>query len=43
MRLAAPDTHEPARVMAESLLPADQVAAHLESERARIERHRVHA
>lgn len=36
MRLAEPDTHEPALRIAEGLLPADQVAAHQERERLRL-------
>ncbi len=43
MRLAAPDTHEPARVLAESLLPPDQIADHNERERARLARGKVDA
>ena len=38
MRLAAPDTHEPALRLAEALLPADQVATHNERERQRVAR-----
>jgi transcriptional regulator with XRE-family HTH domain len=36
MRLAPPDTHEPALRIAESLLPTDQVAAHDARERRRV-------
>jgi transcriptional regulator with XRE-family HTH domain len=43
MRLAAPDTHDPARLIAEALLPNDQVAAHAGRERARVNRRKVHA
>ncbi|MEP7112142.1 MAG: helix-turn-helix transcriptional regulator [Ilumatobacteraceae bacterium] len=43
MRLAAPDTHEPSRVISESLLPAAQVDAHNDRERVRVERRKVHA
>lgn len=38
MRLAAPDTHELTRVLAEARLPAEQVAAHNERERQRVAR-----
>lgn len=37
MRLAPPDTHEPALRIAEAMLPADQVAAHHERERRRVD------
>jgi transcriptional regulator with XRE-family HTH domain len=40
MRLAAPDTHEPARALAEQVLPTDQVAAHTVRERERLARRR---
>jgi transcriptional regulator with XRE-family HTH domain len=43
MRLAAPDTHDAARLVAESMLPADQLAAHAERERTRVHRRKVHA
>ncbi|MGE0879635.1 MAG: helix-turn-helix domain-containing protein [Acidimicrobiia bacterium] len=43
MRLAEPDTHEPSRRIAETLLPADQLAAHRERERVRLARHASHA
>lgn len=43
MRLAAPDTHEPSRLIAENLLPADQIATHNDRERSRVGRHKVRA
>jgi transcriptional regulator with XRE-family HTH domain len=43
MRLAEPDTHDSARLSAESLVPQDQLAAHTERERTRVARRRVHA
>jgi transcriptional regulator with XRE-family HTH domain len=43
MRLAAPDTHEAARAIAESLLSSDQLAAHSEVEHARVNRRKAHA
>jgi uncharacterized protein len=43
MRLAAPDTHEPARIIAESTLAPEQIAAHEERERRRIVRGRIGA
>lgn len=43
MRLAEPDTHEPALRLAESMLPAEQVAAHNERERERVNRRIAHA
>lgn len=39
MRLAEPDTHEASRVLAESLLPSEQVDAHKENERRRVAGH----
>lgn len=38
MRLAAPDTHEPALRRAAAILPGDQVAAHDDRERRRVAR-----
>ena len=38
MRLASPDTHEPARVLSETLIPPDQIAARRERERSRLSR-----
>ena len=43
MRLAPPDTHEPARKIAETLLPPDQIAAHNNREQARVARRKVDA
>lgn len=43
MRLAEPDTHEPALRRAESMLPAEQVAAHNERERERVSQRVAHA
>jgi transcriptional regulator with XRE-family HTH domain len=43
MRLAAPDTHGLALAVAETLLPAEQVAGHRERELSRIARHRANA
>lgn len=43
MRLAEPDTHDAAQVIAESLVPEDQVIAHTERERTRVSRRKVHA
>ena len=43
MRLAAPDTHEPSRALAESLLPPDHIADHNARERARLARGKVDA
>lgn len=42
MRLAEPDSHEPARALAEALLPPGQVDAHNDRERRRIARHPQH-
>lgn len=43
MRLAEPDTHQPAFRLAESMLPADQVAVHNEREGERVGRRAAHA
>ena len=43
MRLAPPDTHGPSQDVAETIVPAEQVARHDERERVRVERHRVSA
>ena len=43
MRLAEPDTHEPALRLAERMLPTDQVTAHNERERQRVGRRVAHA
>jgi len=37
MRLAEPDSHEPARAIAESLLPSEQIDAHNSREERRID------
>ena len=39
MRLAAPDTHDAARTVAESRLPTNQVSARREREAMRVDRH----
>ena len=43
MRLAEPDTHEPALRRAEQLLPREQVAAHRQGEIERVKRRPAHA
>ena len=43
MRMVTPDTHDPTRRAAESLLPGAQVAVHDERERTRVARRRAHA
>lgn len=43
MRLSPPDTHAPALAAAEARLPAEQLAAQRERERARLARHRADA
>lgn len=43
MRLAEPDTHEPALRRAEQLLPSEQVASHHQRERERVRRRAAHA
>ena len=43
MRLAEPDTHDAARLSAESMMPKAQLDAHTERERTRVTRRKVHA
>lgn len=43
MRLAPPDTHTPSLAIAETLLPAEQLASQRERERVRVARHRANA
>ncbi len=43
MHMVTPDTHDPTRRIAESLLPLAEVAAHDERERTRVERRTARA